>query len=227
MNYKFSRTAQLVGEENINKLSNYKIIIFGVGGVGGQALESLVRAGFTSFFIVDNDVVEASNINRQIIASTSVLGKPKVEVAKNMMVDINPDVEIETYFGAVNEQNINQFNLANYDFIIDAIDSFDDKIALIVYCLEKELPLISSMGAGNRFDPSLVRVTKIEKTAGCPLAKKVRYELRKRELKGLTVVTSSELPNTNNGIKPGSTPFVPPVFGITIARYIFTKLIGK
>lgn len=223
----FIRTIQIVGEENFNKLQDKSIIIFGVGGVGGQALEALVRAGFLKFTIVDHDVVEETNLNRQLIATQDVISKPKVEVAKNRMLQINSNVVINTVFGPINAQNIDKFNLDAYDFIVDAIDSFDDKLALITYSLKKNLPIISAMGAGNRLDPTKVFVTTIEKTEGCPLAKKIRYALRQEKLKGLIVVTSKELPLRNNGKRPGSSSFVPPAYGLAIASYIFKNVIKK
>ncbi|MFA5485590.1 MAG: tRNA threonylcarbamoyladenosine dehydratase [Bacilli bacterium] len=226
-NNMFIRTIQIVGEENFNKLQDKSIIIFGVGGVGGQALEALVRAGFLKFTIVDHDVVEETNLNRQLIATQDVISKPKVEVAKNRMLQINSNVVINTVFGPINAQNIDKFNLDAYDFIVDAIDSFDDKLALITYSLKKNLPIISAMGAGNRLDPTKVFVTTIEKTEGCPLAKKIRYALRQEKLKGLIVVTSKELPLRNNGKRPGSSSFVPPAYGLAIASYIFKNVIKK
>ncbi len=226
-NNMFIRTIQIVGEENFNKLQDKSIIIFGVGGVGGQALEALVRAGFLKFTIVDHDVVEETNLNRQLIATQDVISKPKVEVAKNRMLQINSNVVINTVFGPINAQNIDKFNLDAYDFIVDAIDSFDDKLALITYSLKKNLPIISAMGAGNRLDPTKVFVTTIEKTEGCPLARKIRYALRQEKLKGLIVVTSKELPLRNNGKRPGSSSFVPPAYGLAIASYIFKNVIKK
>ena len=226
-NNMFIRTIQIVGEENFNKLQDKSIIIFGVGGVGGQALEALVRAGFLKFTIVDHDVVEETNLNRQLIATQDVISKPKVEVAKNRMLQTNSNVVINTVFGPINAQNIDKFNLDAYDFIVDAIDSFDDKLALITYSLKKNLPIISAMGAGNRLDPTKVFVTTIEKTEGCPLARKIRYALRQEKLKGLIVVTSKELPLRNNGKRPGSSSFVPPAYGLAIASYIFKNVIKK
>lgn len=226
-NNMFIRTIQIVGEENFNKLQDKSIIIFGVGGVGGQALEALVRAGFLKFTIVDHDVVEETNLNRQLIATQDVISKPKVEVAKKRMLQINSNVVINTVFGPINAQNIDKFNLDAYDFIVDAIDSFDDKLALITYSLKKNLPIISAMGAGNRLDPTKVFVTTIEKTEGCPLARKIRYALRQEKLKGLIVVTSKELPLRNNGKRPGSSSFVPPAYGLAIASYIFKNVIKK
>lgn len=224
---RYSRTIQIVGDERFNQIKDKKIIIFGVGGVGGQALEALVRAGFRHLTIVDHDVVEASNLNRQLVSTTDNIGKPKVEVAKERMKAIDPDCEINALFASINAQNIDSFHLTSYDFIVDAIDSFDDKMALLIYALRHQLNIISAMGAGNRLDPTQVYITKIEKTEGCPLAKKVRYVLRKEKLSGLMVVSSKELPLENAGSRPGSSPFVPPAYGLAIASYIFKNVIGK
>ncbi len=227
VNNMFVRTIQIVGEENFNKLKDKRIIIFGVGGVGGQALEALVRVGFINFTIVDHDVVEETNLNRQLIATRDVIGKPKVEVAKNRMLQINSEIDIHTVFGPITAQKIDEFKLETYDYIVDAIDSFDDKLALIIHSLNNNLPIISAMGAGNRLDPTKVFMTTIEKTEGCPLAKKIRYALRQEKLKGLIVVTSKELPLTNTGKRPGSSSFVPPAYGLAIASYIFRNVIHK
>lgn len=224
---RYSRTIQIIGDENFKKLKDKKLIIFGVGGVGGQALEALVRSGFLHITIVDHDIVEASNINRQLISTSDNLGKPKVEAAKERMTSINPICEISPLFATISAQNVDDFDLKSYDFIVDAIDSFDDKMALIMYCLRNNLNIISAMGAGNRLDPTQVYITKIEKTEGCPLAKKVRYVLRKEKLSGLMVVTSKELPLDNIGVRPGSSPFVPPAYGLAIASYIFKNVISK
>lgn len=224
---RFSRILQLINDDDFAKVKEAKLIIFGVGGVGGQALESLVRSGFFAFTIVDRDVVEESNLNRQVIATSKNIGQPKVEAAKMRMLEINPNCQIKALFTAVNSQNVSEFALENYDFIVDAIDDFPAKMALIKYALINNLPIISAMGAGNRFDPTKVFVTDISKTEGDPFAKKIRYELRKEKLKGLPVVTSSELPSVNNGTKPGSTSFVPPAAGLAIASYIFNKIIKK
>lgn len=222
-NNPYARTIQIVGAEKFEKIKDKRIIIFGVGGVGGQALESLIRAGFANFTIVDNDVVEVTNINRQLVSTMEVIGQPKVDVAKKRMLEINPNCKIEAHFAILSAENIDDYNLEEYDYIVDAIDSFDDKMALIIFALKNNLPIISAMGAGNRLDPTKVYVTNIEKTSGCPLAKKIRYTLRKENLKGLTVVTSSENPLPNEGVRPGSSSFVPPAYGLTIASYIFRK----
>jgi len=224
---RFGRLLQIVSVEDLAKVESKRIIIFGLGGVGGSALEALVRAGFKHFTIVDNDVIEITNLNRQLLATTKTIGVPKIKVAKDRMLEINPNCKINVVFAQVHSKNIEDFNLESFDYIVDAIDSFEDKMALIVYAVKNKLPIISAMGAGNRFDPTKVIVTKIEKTEGCPLAKKVRYHLRQEKLKGLMVVTSLELPVTSIGNKLGSSSFVPPAFGLAMASYIFRNVISK
>lgn len=224
---RYARTLQIVNKDDFIKVGQSRIIIFGVGGVGGQALESLVRAGFKHITIVDRDVVEETNLNRQLIATVKTLGKPKVMVAKERMLEIDPEVTINTQFVEITEENITSFTLESYDFVVDAIDSFCAKMALIKYCLSNNIPLISAMGAGNRLDPTKIVISDIFKTSGDPLAKKIRAELRKANLKGLTVVSSAELPHENIGQKPGSSPFVPAASGLAIASYIFINVIGK
>lgn len=222
----FSRLIQLIGEDNLRKIQSKKIIVFGVGGVGGQAAEALVRTGIEHITIVDYDVVEETNLNRQLIATLDVIGKPKVEVLKKRLLSINGDVEVNTFCYEVTETNIESFNLEQYDFVVDAIDSVRTKIALIHFALKHNIRIISAMGAGNRIDPTKVRITDIEKTNGCPLAKTIRINLRKNNLKGLKVVTSEELPLPNYGHKPGSTAFVPPAYGLAIASYIFSECLA-
>lgn len=226
-NEKYKRLLQIISEEDLIKIQNKRIIIFGLGGVGGNALEALVRSGFRRFTIVDNDVVDITNLNRQLIATTKTIGMPKVKAAKKRMLEIEPNCNINAVFEAVTPQNVANFNLELYDYIVDAIDSFEDKMALIIYALKHNLPIISAMGAGNKINPTKVIITKIEKTEGCPLAKKVRYRLRQEKLKGLMVVTSKELPLTNAGNKPGSSAFVPPAFGLAMASYILRNVISK
>lgn len=226
-NENYKRLLQIISEEDFAQIESKRIIIFGLGGVGGNALEALVRSGFKHFTIVDNDVVEASNINRQLIATSKTFGNKKVDVAKARMLEIEPNCNINAIFARITPENVRDFALESYDYIVDAIDSFNDKMALIIYTLKNNLPIISAMGAGNRIDPTKVVITKIEKTEGCPLAKKVRQRLRQEKLKGLTVVYSQELRLENTGDKPGSSAFVPPAFGLAIASYIFRNVISK
>lgn len=226
MNTKFSRTKQIIGAAYLEKIENTKLIIFGVGGVGGQALESLVRAGFTKITIVDYDNVEITNFNRQLLATNSSLGESKVKAALKRCQDINEEVKINTVNARLTGETINEFKLNEYDYVIDAIDDFSAKIALIRHCLVNKINIISSMGAGNRLDPTNVRVGKIEQTFACPLAKKIRTELRKSMLTKLNVVYSEEYPRENKSSKPGSSPFVPPAFGLAIASFVFEQLMA-
>lgn len=219
----FNRLIQLIGQEKFIKLQKLQVIVFGVGGVGGQVVESLVRSGFINITVVDHDVIEATNLNRQVIATLDAVGLPKVEVLKKRMLLINPCVKINTLLMEVTQTNAETFNLEKYDYIVDAIDSMQSKLSLINYSLKRKQPIISAMGAGNRIDPTKVKIMDIEKTVGCPLAKIVRVSLRKNKLSGLKVVASEELPLDNNGGKPGSSAFVPPAFGLAIASYIFSE----
>ena len=221
------RTLQIISEDDLAKIVQTRIIIFGIGGVGGQALESLVRAGFTHISIVDFDVVDVTNINRQVLATVPVIGIPKVEVAKKRMEEINPEVLIDAQIVEVTPQNISEFKLETYDYIIDAIDSFKAKMALIKYALTHNIKIISAMGAGNRLDPTKLEIVDIFKTSGDPLARKVRAELRIEKLDGLLDVTSKELPHHNSGARPGSSPFVPAAAGLALASYIFINVISK
>lgn len=222
---KFSRMLQLINEEEFSAITKAKIIIFGIGGVGGTALEALVRSGFKHLTIVDRDVFELSNLNRQLFATKETIGKPKVYAAKERLLLINEDANITALHQELNEENISDFKLEQYDYIIDAIDSLSPKLALITYALKNKLKIISTTGAGNRFDPTKISVTTIEKTSGCPLAKKIKLHLSNERLGGLKVVTSSELPHSNKGAKPGSTSFVPPAFGLALASFVFQEII--
>ncbi len=224
MNTKFSRTRQIVGPAYLEKIQNTKLIIFGVGGVGGQALESLVRAGFMKITIVDFDDVEITNFNRQLLATNITLGKNKVIAAIERCQSINENVEINTITTRLSPGNIDDFRLEQYSYVIDAIDDFNAKMALIRHCLVNKINIISSMGAGNRLDPTKVRIGKIEQTFACPLAKKIRAELRKLKLTKLNVAYSEEYPQVNKSSKPGSSPFVPPAFGLAIASFVFEQL---
>lgn len=216
----FQRFEMLVGSEVVNFLSERRIIIFGVGGVGGQAAESLVRAGLGHITIVDRDVVDITNINRQVIALHSTIGKSKIDVLKQRLLDINPHLEVVAIKQELNIETLEFFGLKSFDFIVDAIDSVKDKIALIKYCYDEKLNIICSMGAGNRLDPSLVYVTDIFKTNDDPLAKVIRSNLRKLEITKLVVVASKEVPKKTTTRTPASSPFVPPAFGLAIASYI-------
>ena len=226
----FSRTELLIGSENLKKLFNAKVIVFGLGGVGGIVAESLVRTGVGTIGIVDNDTVSESNINRQIIALTSTVGKPKTELFKERLESINPKVKVEVYNLFYSKEN--EIDLSKYDYIVDAIDTVSGKISLIERANEANVPVISSMGAGNKLDPTQFEVADISKTSVCPLARVMRRELKKRGIEHLKVVYSKEesLPSPirdeESGKQiPGSVAFVPSVVGLIIAGEVIKDLI--
>ena len=234
MTEEFSRTALMLGDEAVKKLSESRVAIFGVGGVGGFALEALVRAGVGHIDIIDNDAVCLSNINRQIIALHSTVGRYKVDVAKERMLDINPALDITPHKIFYSPETEKDFNFADYDYIIDAIDTVTGKIALVVNANAAKTPIISSMGAGNKLDPTRFEVTDIYKTSVCPLAKVMRHELRKRGIGKLKVVYSKEEPMKPIGAPddeshrrgtPASISFVPSVVGLIIAGEVIKDLI--
>lgn len=228
---RFSRTELLIGKDSLEKLKNAKVAIFGIGGVGSYVLEGLVRAGVGNFVLVDKDDVDITNINRQIIATTSTIGKPKVEVAKSRALDINPDINIQIYkeFFTPETKGIVDKSLT---YIVDAVDNVTAKIELAVRADKLNIPIISSMGTGNKLDNTKFEITDISKTSVCPLAKVIRKELRKRNIKKLKVVYSKEEPikveniDTKTGKNtPGSVSFVPSVAGLTIAGEIVKDIL--
>ena len=228
------RTGLIVGDEGINKLKNSNVIVFGVGGVGSFATEALVRAGVGNITIVDFDDVDITNINRQLPALHSTVGKLKVDVMKERLLDINPDLNIRTVAKKYNKETTDEILIEDYDYVIDAIDMVTSKILLVEECNKKGLKLISSMGMGNKLDPTKIVVTDIHKTHTCPLAKVMRKELKDRRIKKLKVVYSEEQPQElkkriMNGrkITPGSTSFVPSVGGLTIASVVVNDLLSK
>ena len=225
-----SRTAMLIGVENVEKLNKKSVIVFGVGGVGGYVCEALARSGVGKIDIVDNDVVSLSNINRQIIALHSTVGQKKVDVMKSRMLDINPKIEVNTYDTFFTPQTSAEFDLTKYDYVIDAIDTVSGKIELAVICDNYNIPIISSMGAGNKLNPCAFKVADIYKTSVCPLAKAVRIALKKRGVKKLKVVYSEETPvivkNQEEGTRiPASCAFTPSVAGLIIASEVVKDLI--
>ena len=229
MNSQFSRTELLIGTENIEKLHNSKVAVFGVGGVGSFVVEGLVRAGIGNLVLVDKDVVDITNLNRQLIATRKTIGKPKVEVAKERVLDINPDVNIVTFqefFMPETEGIIDD----SIDYIVDAIDTVTAKIELVVRANKLNIPIISSMGTGNKLDPTKFEVDDIYNTTVCPLAKVMRKELRTRGIKELKVVYSKEEPiklkfGSEDEKVPGSISFVPSVAGLIIAGEVIKDLI--
>ena len=226
----FSRTELLIRKEGIKKLQNAKVAIFGIGGVGSYVVEALARAGIGNFILVDKDEVDITNINRQIIATHKTLGFPKVKVAKERILDINPKANVETYqeFFMPDTEGILYEGL---DYIVDAVDTVTAKIELAVRADKLNIPIISSMGTGNKLNPTKFEVADIYKTRVCPLAKVMRKELKARNIKKLKVVYSKEEPikpyNSSKGIKqvPGSISFVPSVAGLIIAGEVINDIL--
>lgn len=195
----FSRFELLIGEEKLKQLQHQRIIVFGVGGVGGYVVEALVRSGIEHLTIVDNDEVSLTNLNRQIIATSKTIGKKKVQVMKERILSINPACHVETLEMFYLPKTADTIDLTQYDYVIDAIDTITAKIELALRCENAHIPLISSMGTGNKMNPAMLEVTDIYKTSVCPLAKVMRRELKARKVKHLKVVYSKEIP-----IKPSS-----------------------
>lgn len=228
----FSRTAILIGEENLQKLKNARVAVFGVGGVGGYVVEALARSGVGALDLIDKDTVSESNVNRQIIALHSTVGKLKTEVAAERARDINPEICVRTHNLFYLPETADQFDFSAYDYIVDAIDTVSGKIALIQRAKEVNTPVISSMGAGNKLDPTKFEVADISKTSVCPLARVMRRELKKRGIEHLKVVYSKEEPLPSPLIDeesgksiPGSVAFVPSVVGLIIAGEVIKDLI--
>ncbi|EJX2681048.1 TPA: ThiF family adenylyltransferase [Clostridioides difficile] len=229
-----TRTSFLVGDDGIEKLNNSNIIVFGVGGVGSFTVEALARAGVGNITIVDFDDVDITNINRQIPALHSTVGRYKVDVMEERILDINPNINIKKIRSFYNKDTSDEILTERYDYVVDAIDMVSSKIHLIETCEKKGLKIISSMGMGNKLDPTKIVVTDIHKTSTCPLAKVMRKELRDRGIKKLKVVYSTEQPielkkKVMNGRKvtPGSVSFVPSVGGLIIASVIVNELLGQ
>ena len=232
----FTRTERLLGKEAMDILSNSHVAVFGVGGVGGYVCEALVRSGIGEISIIDHDTVALSNINRQIIALHSTLGRYKVDVMKERLLDINPEVKVNVYNTFYLPETADQFDLSEYDYVVDAIDTVSGKIALVMQAEKSHTPIISSMGAGNKLDPTRFEVADIYQTSVCPLAKVMRHELKKRGIRKLKVVYSKEEPvKTDNAPEegslrrstPGSTAFVPSVVGLIIAGEVVKDLMKK
>lgn len=238
----FARTQILLGEDSVNKLNRTRVAVFGVGGVGGYVCEALVRSGVGEFDLIDNDTVSVTNINRQIIATHSTVGKYKTEVMRSRMLDINPNVKVHVHNCFFLPENANEFHFEDYDYVVDAVDTVAAKIAIIMKAKEANVPVISSMGAGNKLDASAFMVADIYKTKVCPLARVMRTELKKRGVKKLKVVYSEETPisaNANDAIVkeelektakrsiPGSVAFVPSVAGLIIAGEVVKDITGR
>ena len=227
----FSRTEVLIGKEAIEKLQNSKVAVFGIGGVGSYVVEGLARAGVGSFILIDKDVVDETNINRQIIATYQTIGVPKVEVAKQRILDINPNAKIEIYKEFFMPESIDFFN-EKIDYVVDCVDTVTAKIEIILRAKKHNIPVISCMGTGNKLDPTKFIVEDIYKTSICPLAKVMRKELKQRGIESLKVVYSKEEPiktnlfdeETNKPIA-GSISFVPSAAGLIIAGEVVKDII--
>lgn len=221
---RFQRTRRLIGAEALEMLHASKVLVFGVGGVGGYVCEALARAGIGKIDIVDKDVVDITNINRQIIATTDTIGLPKVEVCKERMLSINPEIQIEAKQCFYLPEKASDFAFGQYDYIVDAIDNVTAKIDIICQAKQAGTPVISSMGTGNKLDTMQFRIADIEKTKVCPLAKVVRKELKNRGVRGVKVLYSEEEPVRTGMRTPASISFVPPVAGLIIAGEVIKDL---
>lgn len=250
METQFSRTELLLGKEAMDKLKKARVAVFGIGGVGGYVCEALVRSGVGAFDLIDNDKVSLSNLNRQIIATRKTIGKYKTDVMKERILDINPNAEVTVHPCFFLPENAAEFPFDTYDYVVDAVDTVTAKIELVLQAKEKGVPIISSMGAGNKLDGSLFQVADIYKTKVCPLAKVMRRELKKRGVKELKVVYSEEQPrvphldieesrisvdrdasdiqqDARRRSVPGSVAFVPSVAGLLIAGEVVKDLCAR
>ena len=218
----FARSIGLLGDENFKKIQDKRIVVYGLGGVGGTALEALARTGFKHFVIVDMDKVDPSNLNRQILYTSKDIGKNKVDAAKERILAINPDADIQTFFGKAQDFDSNE----PFDFVVDAIDDVDGKLFLAKKAQEQETQLIMSLGMANRFNPEQVRIAKLNQTRNDPLAKKIRYMVKQAglDLSIINVVISEEIPQ-KNGEKLYSSMMVPSAAGLTIAKFILNSII--
>ena len=233
----FSRTELLIGSENINKLKNSTVAVFGIGGVGGFVAEALARAGIGHLVLIDNDTVSLTNINRQIVALHSTIGKYKTEVMRDRIADINPNAIVEVHNCFYLPENKDDFDFSKYDYVVDAVDTVAAKLSIIEEAKRCNVPVISSMGAGNKLNPTMFEVADISKTSVCPLTKVMRYELKKRGIKNVKVVYSKEpaikasVPkgydeSTSKRSVPGSISFVPSAAGLIVAGEVIKDISG-
>ncbi|MGN0262713.1 MAG: ThiF family adenylyltransferase [Eggerthellaceae bacterium] len=235
----FSRTQLLLGCDAMSKLAESRVAVFGVGGVGGYVCEALARSGVGAFDLIDNDEVSLTNLNRQIIATTQTVGRKKVEVMRERILQINPKADVRIHASFFLPENAHEFPFGEYDYVVDAVDTVAAKLELAEVCQERGIPLVSSMGAGNKLDPCAFKVADIYDTQVCPLAKVMRRELRKRGVGKLKVVYSEEVPITPGEGQPvaeeppsgrrsipGSVAFVPSVAGLIIAGEVVKDLAG-
>lgn len=246
MSDQFIRTRLLVGDEPLVRLQKARVAVFGVGGVGGYSVEALARSGVGTLHLYDDDTVSISNLNRQMAALHSTIGQPKAEVMARRVLDINPNCQVEAIRMFYLPQNADEVDLSQYNYVVDCIDTASAKLELVTRCVALQVKIISAMGTGNKFDPSALVVTDISKTQGCPLARTMRKELRKRGVSHLKVVYSTELPtaplcpaeseapqssetrpgSTARRDTPGSTPFVPAAAGLLLASTVVRELGG-
>ena len=240
MRSQFQRTEMLLGDAAMERLSKARVAVFGIGGVGGYVVEALARSGVGTLDIIDNDIVSLSNLNRQIIATHPVIGRPKVEVAKERILSINPEAVVNAYQIFYLPDTPSPLNFKDYDYVVDAIDTVTGKIGLIMEAQKAGVPVISSMGTGNKLDPSALRVADIYQTSVCPLARVMRRELKKRGVESLKVVYSKEtpvepysnspafagMPASERNAVPGSTAFVPAAAGLILAGQVIRDLTG-
>ena len=238
MQEQFIRTAMLLGEDAVEKLKAARVAVFGIGGVGGYTVEALARSGIGAIDVIDNDTVSISNINRQILATHSTVGMPKVEAAKRRILDINPDCAVTMHQVFYTPETAPQFDFTRYDYIVDAIDTVTGKLALVQQAVAVNTPIICCMGTGNKLDASAFRVEDISKTSMCPLARIMRKELGKRGIKHLKVVYSQEEALTPTGWEeeaaalgkrqiPGSVAFVPGAAGLILAGEVIKDIAAK
>lgn len=229
MDERFIRTSLVIGEDNIDRLSESRVAVFGVGGVGGFVCEALARSGVGKLALIDGDTVAKSNINRQIIALQSTVGKHKAEVMKDRILDINPNAEVEALNIFLNSETVSTIDFTQFDYIVDAVDDIKAKVLLAKIADENKIPIIAAMGAGNKTDPTKFEVSDIFKTSVCPLARIMRHELKKAGIKNLKVVYSKETPKNppyriegENTV--GSLAFVPSVMGLIIAGEVIKDI---
>lgn len=234
MEERFLRTSYLIGEEKVEKLNNSSVLIFGIGGVGSYVCEALARAGVGRIMLVDGDTVSVSNINRQLIALENTVGKEKAEVMKERILQINPDADVRCKNIFYGKENADEIDFSEYDYVVDAIDNVTSKLLIIKKCDEGNIPIISSMGTGNKLCPEKLKISDIHKTTTCPLARVMRHEVRKLGIKKLKVIYSTEEPimlkekcidETTKKQIPGSVSFVPSCAGLMIAGEVIKDLI--
>ena len=228
----YSRTESLIGKDSLEILKNSKVIVFGIGGVGSFAVESLCRCGIGEISLVDFDIIDITNVNRQIHAMLDNIGKYKVDEMKKRIELINPDIKVNIFKEKLEKDNIEKFNLKYYDYVVDAIDTITSKIYLIKYCFENNIKVISAMGAGNKLDPTRFKVVDIYKTSGCPLARVMRRELKRLHVKKLKCVYSDEISigekiesDEIRKSSPSSISFIPSTMGLIITSEVVKDLI--